>query len=292
MSTISYDKLIRRTRRWALVNEQIQAVVIVGSMARSRAFFDIYSDLDFIIFTSDVKRLTLLDDWISELGRIWITDLDETGSGDPEWIVIFENGLKADFLIAQARPHLNLEQVIFNSRYRQVFMRGWQVLFDRRDSSAISDVDLGVELTLHLVEPLDFVKQFNRILILAHRAAKFINRQERWRGQLMLSQIRQQLLWFIERHAQISQTDKIDTWYDGRFIDHWAAPSIQQKLPDLFADYNLKDMVHALRACLSLTNLMALDIAQNEDIPYPNVGQKETLDWLVSVVLPPDLEKP
>lgn len=288
MSTITYDKLIRDTKRWAQANESIQAIVIVGSRARSQESFDIYSDLDFIIFTTDVERLTLFDDWISILGRIWITDLDVTGPGDPEWTVIFDNGLKADFVIAQAQSHLTLEQMMLTPQYRQVSIRGWQVLFDRSDSSFISEDNLEFDLTWSKVEKSEFNRQINRTLIMAYRAAKFINRRERWRGQLLLSQIRQHLLWFIEQHSRLSQSDGIDTWYDGRFIERWVAPSVQEKIPDLFAAYDLRQMARALQACLSLTHQLASDIAQDEDNPYPTPGQKATYDWLSSLVLPPD----
>ena len=138
-------------------------------------------------------------------------------------------------------------------------------------------------------ESFDFYSDLDLItLILAHRAAKFIGRRERWRGQLMLSQIRQHLLWLIEKHARISTLAGVDTWYDGRFIEQWAAPSVKETLPDIFAKYDPKDMARALRAILSMVDLMASEIAKNNDIPYPTAGQKATFDWLVSVVIPPE----
>ena len=73
MSTITYDTNIRHVKKWAQANELIQAVVIVGSRPRTQVTFDSFSDLDFIIFTPEVERLTLSDGWKSELGQIWMT---------------------------------------------------------------------------------------------------------------------------------------------------------------------------------------------------------------------------
>ncbi len=288
MSYDSYERLIRRITNWAQTTDHIQAVIIVGSRARPQESFDFFSDLDLIIFTSAVEELTLYHKWISELGRVWIADLDKTGPGDPEWFVVFENGQKADFLIAQAQKHLNLGQLIQKSPYRQVLMKGWQILFNRWGSPSITEDDLGIEVSMSQVEASELIRHINRTLILAHRAAKFIGRHERWYGQLMLSKIRQHLLWLIEEHARISTSGEVDTWYDGRFIEQWAAPSIKERLPDIFAQYDLKDMARALHAILSMAHQMASDIAKYNEIPYPTAGQKATFDWLISVVIPPD----
>lgn len=286
MSSDSYDGLIRRIKSWAQANDYIQAVIIVGSRARPRESFDFLSDLDLIVFTSFVEQLTLYDGWISELGRVWIADLDETGPGDPEWIVIFENGQKADFVIAQAQPDLSLEQLLLKSPYQQVFMRGWRALFDRWGHPMISKEDWAVDTSKPPFEPSEYNQHINRILILVYRAAKFIGRRERWRGQLVLSQIRQHLLWLIEEHARISAQTVVDTWYDGRFIEQWAAPSVKEMLPEIFAKYDLEDMARALLVILSLAHLITSDIAKHNDIFFTTAGQKATFDWLVSVVNP------
>lgn len=288
MNSDSYEQLVRRIKSWSQVNEHIQAVIIVGSRARPQESFDFFSDLDLIVFTSAVEQLTLDDGWISELGLVWIADLDKTGPGDPEWIVIFKNGQKADFVIAHAQTNRNLGQLISRSRYRQVLRRGWQVLYERWGTPIISKQELALDAPTPQLETSEFTRQINRTLILAHRASKSIHRGELWRGQLILSQIREHLLWLMEEHTRQSTIGEVDTWYDGRFVEQWSASSVKGTLPDLFAKYDPKDMVRALRAILSVSHLMALDIAQYNDILYPTAGQKATLDWLDSVAILPE----
>ena len=89
--------------QWARHNDNIRALVVTGSLARHDGTSDHFSDLDLQVITPDVKRFTVNDKWLNELGEVWIRfplnrDL-------PYRLVWFRGGTKVDFQFLDHWPH-------------------------------------------------------------------------------------------------------------------------------------------------------------------------------------------
>ena len=129
---VSYNQLLARIIRWARNHSIVQSIVMVGSRARSEEDIDHYSDLDLIIFTDDQHKLTATKTWLDNLGIPWVANLNTTSAGDPEWIVIFENGIKADFVLIEA-DQISPDKLLYNSPYQDVLKRGWNIVYGKNE---------------------------------------------------------------------------------------------------------------------------------------------------------------
>jgi aminoglycoside 6-adenylyltransferase len=81
-------------------------VVVVGSYGRTDPPPDRWSDLDLVVFVSDPTPY--LDDagWLDHFGTVVLRVLDreEDESIDSEWLVVYDDGVKADFVFVKADP--------------------------------------------------------------------------------------------------------------------------------------------------------------------------------------------
>ncbi len=126
VSSLTYEQLENNFVTWAHTQPDLRAAVVVGSRARHHHPADEWSDLDLILFTTSPAWYASHSDWLAELGEVWLYVLNHTGHGDPEWLVLFANGLKVDFVLAPIPPDSapGLQQMLNDSPYQFVFQRG------------------------------------------------------------------------------------------------------------------------------------------------------------------------
>ncbi len=140
MSSLSYAGLEASVVAWAHTQPDIRAAVIVGSRARAAPAADEWSDLDLILFTTRPERYAADGAWLSSFGPLWLTHLDHTGRGEPEWYALYAGGLKADFVLHAVAPPLAqaaLPELIAASHYQTVCQRGVRAIFDRATPGAL-----------------------------------------------------------------------------------------------------------------------------------------------------------
>jgi hypothetical protein len=226
MTAATYREVESKLVTWGIKNNNLKAFIIIDSRARYPPP-DIYADLDLILFARRPTNLSKSQRWLSLIAKPWITSLNYTSQGDPEWVLIYEEGLKIDLVISKAHPEHTLVDILANSPYTEVLSRGYRILIDKtggKESKISGDI--------RPFEPPSFVifnEIFDRALISVLRAAKFTKRGDLWRAQQLLGSIRQSMLQFIEGHTLLTPTTEVDTWYEGRTIDHWADPKLSER---------------------------------------------------------------
>jgi aminoglycoside 6-adenylyltransferase len=82
----SYELLEQKLAVWAKSQTAIWAVLVVGSRARSKYPADDWSDLDLMVYVEDKHALIDDSSWMNEFGEVWISFLNNTADGYPEWI--------------------------------------------------------------------------------------------------------------------------------------------------------------------------------------------------------------
>jgi len=93
----SAGELLKRICTWAERQLDIRALVLTGSHARGQA--DDLSDLDLEFFTRAPERYVQSDRWMADIGTVGVYLPLQNDRGLPTRLVIFDNGLKADFTI-------------------------------------------------------------------------------------------------------------------------------------------------------------------------------------------------
>lgn len=272
-----YKQLEDSIRAWGQGNPSVRAAVLVGSRARQDHPADAYSDLDVILFTSDVAGLAARRDWLEAFGEVWAAWMEESGAGDSEWLVVYAGGIKADFMLApvDSGENASLGELLARLPYQDVLARGVRVLFDKGSSSeGLPAFSPANEPPAH-PSPQQLRALVEQCLVMAARAAKLIRRGDLWRAKRASDgELKQVLLTLMEWHARARNGLGHDTWYEGRFLPEWADPRALQKLPDTFAAYDQADLGRALLADLDLFCWLAQETA--EALGYPYDAQRDT----------------
>ncbi|MFT5875530.1 MAG: aminoglycoside 6-adenylyltransferase [Clostridium sp.] len=97
-----YGDIINNLIKYGETSELIKAEVLIGSQSSQSNCADEYSDIDVILFVSDIDFFINSDEWINFLGRFYISFVEKTVSGGMERRVFFENAMDEDFIFLQA----------------------------------------------------------------------------------------------------------------------------------------------------------------------------------------------
>jgi aminoglycoside 6-adenylyltransferase len=269
MSSAShYQSLERQLAAWAHTQPAIQAIIVVGSQARSVHPADEWSDLDVVIFASETTAYLHDAAWLSIFGTVHAVVADSFGQRDREWIAVYADGTKLDAALLSIDPAATptLQTMIDTFPYPTVLQRGVRVLVDKTGAAG--------ELRLPALDPrrptpTDFVELLNRMWLDAMKTAKFIRRHDLWRAKRICDgQLKQHVLTLLEWQAA-TQPDRRDIWYDGRFLAEWADREAVAALPTTFATYSQLDLKRALFATLDLFRQLAQDVARRLEYAYP-----------------------
>lgn len=281
---LDYGQLEQGVSRWADSEENIRGLVVVGSRASPDFAADSYSDLDMVLFTTEAEKYAPDPSWLSEIGTVWLSYLNTTGAGDPEWLVVFEGGLKCDVVIAKANIGLSLSQSISASPYLEVFRRGMRILLDKTGSTFGQSIDSMAVERPGYPAPEEFRMAVDGALISAGRLAKYLRRGDLWRSQQVNNgEMKHRLLVLIEWQAIVAFGPNLDAWYEGRNLMEWAAPQVIESLPTIYASYDYADLKRALNATLKLIESLATEIASRLGYDFPTPEQVQALNWLSSL---------
>jgi aminoglycoside 6-adenylyltransferase len=259
----------------------IQAVLLIGSRARTEPPPDAFADIDYLLFTPETADFIPMPELIRAASPLWLADFSYTGRGDPEWMVVYEGGHKVDFIFTTIQPGQTLQQNLASTPYKIVLPRGFQMLLDKTASKGQIALDFTDYNLLTYPTTADFQSANDSFLLEAARAAKFIQRGDTWRAKDDCDNgLKKRLLTMIEWQASAKYGLEHDTWYDGRYLAQWADPPVVAALPDTFAAYETADLHRALQATLTLYDQLAAETAERLNFPYPTAGQQAALNWL------------
>jgi aminoglycoside 6-adenylyltransferase len=269
MSSNLYSQLEQRFVEWTLTQSAIQAVIVIGSRARSDHPADEWSDLDLVVFTVDTTAYLNDAMWLEAFGHVRVAVSSSFGKSDREWLALYNDGSKLDVAFLSIGPTTTptLQEMLDAFPYPVVLQHGVRVLLDKTGAPA----ELRVPKIAAPQPPTQaaFTALINRMLLDALKTAKFIRRNDLWRAKQMCDgDLKQQLLVMLEWHAMTGGHNR-DVWYDGRFLDEWADLKTLAALPDTFAAYHVADLQRALLATLDLFRRLAQEVAAQLGYAYP-----------------------
>jgi aminoglycoside 6-adenylyltransferase len=273
-----YAELERDFAAWAQAQPDLRAAMVVGSRARIDPPADEWSDLDLIVFTTDMEKYAADRRWLDQFGAVTIAVLEHSRRGDAEWLIVYENGGKFDVLLAP----VNATGPIDTTPYDIVLIYGARVLFDKSDPA--NPVKIDVHVPIALPTAAEFSEALNVAWLTALRAAKFIARGDLWRAKFACDdQLKAQLLTMLEWHTLAGDAPR-RVWHDGRNLTQWADRRAVMALPGSFAAYDATDLRRALFATLDVYRRLAIETAQRLGLEFPSDTHQQVVHWLKSIL--------
>ena len=241
------DLLAAAIADWAREREDVRAVLVVGSQARTDTPADRWSDLDAVLFVDEPARLVDEESWVGEFGTPVLTFLEPTAIGEQvERRVLYEHGEDVDFPLVDAAKWRDLLPTATG-----VLGRGYRVLYD----------ELGLEDELRRLEPpagpappdaAAFRQLASDFWYHALWTAKKLRRGEVFTAiECLDGYLKGRLVTLLEWHAR-AVDPTVDTWHDGRYLERWADPGALSALERAYAHYDLRDVARALWETIDL----------------------------------------
>lgn len=235
------DDLEDRVTRWAREREDVHALALVGSRARTDDPADEWSDHDFVVVVDDPLPYFADADWLAALGRVLVTFVDvAAAAGLPERRVLFADGADVDFTFV---PSAAVPLLRTSHEVAAVVGRGLRVLVDEDGLLA----ELPTEAPAAALDLTGVVHEFwYRALWTARKLA---------RGEVHLATqacncaLRAVLRRALEVEARAAGRD---AWHEGRFLERWADPGFAARLPLTVASEDAAGVATALGAACDL----------------------------------------
>lgn len=252
-------------------DEDIKAIVLIGSSTRDTVKADEYSDLDVVIATEETEGW-LYGDYPEKLGSVKISFVEPTLGGGKERRMLYDGSLDVDMIVFTPEQ---FEKAIREGVASWVMNRGYKIMYDAEDYSALLKENISHELSpTDLSEP-EFNNMVNDFFFHTVWASKKILRGELWTAKMCIdAYLKNYLLKMIEMYS-VSKY-QVDVWHDGRFLDRWAEREILSDLEKCFARYEREDMVSALSATLNLFCRLAGQTAEMKGYKYPKEAENYT----------------
>ncbi len=280
MNTNSYEIITNSILEWAKQHENIRAVIMIGSRARTGEKADKWSDLDLLVIAEDISEYIQTTSWIHEFGTPLLIFTETTFDESYERRVLYEGFLDVDFALSDpAGCKTSLE----DEGVRDIFRRGYRVLLDKDDwSSRIERANKATQR--HEISPQTILNEIHDYWYHCVWTAKKLQRGEFWTAMNCLNcYMKTKLLRMLEHMTTLSGEQTIDTWHNGRFLEKWAAPSIVQRLQGSFSDYDEQALILALQHQMEVYDDMASQVAARQGISYPTDEIQTIKDWILKI---------
>lgn len=253
---------------WAKTQPAIRAILVVGSSARRDHPGDEWSDLDLMVFATDFLPYLAHTGWLDAIGTVWVCVRHDTGDGDPEQLVLFDGGRKADFVFY---PVDRLRQMVEAQWMPGVYHRGYFTLVDKDGLAARLPPPRYTPPPFAKPSSAEFASTVNAVWYGAVYIAKQLRRRELWVAKYADGLMKNNLASMLAWHARATQGWAHDTWHNGRFISEWMEAETWRDLQAVFGHFEAADAWRALFANLALFRRLATQAALKLGYLYPTL---------------------
>lgn len=283
---LEYDRLQATIRDWGQNNREIIGILIIGSRAKPNPLTDRLSDLDLIVFTDDSSKFIEDSSWIAKIDKPWLSILSQTERGDPEWVVIFYGGLKADFVFSEAAADSNVDQLVQETVYRFVLDQGYTILYEKNSSKPYpryyEPADANQSSTVTAISPKGSIDE---VLYYGYQVTRYAARNDLWRASQSFAELRNRLLILIEWQTQKTGGANLLIQYEGRNILQWVDPIIKPDLEKLFPGFSQPQLLQGVEDSLKVLEYLASTISEGNEETLPYSEQRELINFIRSIGL-------
>jgi aminoglycoside 6-adenylyltransferase len=260
---------------WVNSRPDIRAVLLIGSTVRRDHPADVLSDLDTLIYTTDLQHYRQNSTWQDVFGPLWLT-LTFPEPESIEYLCVLNGGFKVDLMFQPLELLLRLPE-----RDPGVFTRGYQILVDKDGMAA----QLPASPFTNVVPPQPSEAQFTatveRFFYSVYTEAKWLWRGNLWTVKWSHTLLNMDLITILEWHTAVLYGR--DVWHRGRNMHEWLDPELYSALHGTFAHFDTADSWHALDRSIALFRHAAKDVAAKLNYTYPVALDEQICSYMSSL---------
>ena len=233
-------------------------------------------------FTTDVGRWTASGEWLSELGEVVLTFTEVTGLGAlVERRVMFADGTDVDLVPV---PVERIDEIVSTAGALPVLARGYRLLVDKdgrfadlAQRVAQADPRATHSATTWPPDGAEVENEIHNYLYHVVWTAKKLRRgelavavrcQNHFQGSILLR--------FVEWQANARSAGETNTYYEGRFLERWAAPETLAALSGTQTRYDASDCARSIVSSLEIFGTIAREVADATGVTYPDAAHAWT----------------
>ncbi len=245
-------------------DDDIKAIVAIGSSTRSDVKADEYSDLDLIIVTLNTEPW-FSGEYPKKFGNVSISFIENTLGGGRERRSIYDEDKDVDMIVFTPEQ---FEAAIKEGVAQWVMNRGYTVFYDSMDFTSLLEKYITHSVTAPSITEDEFSNMVNDFYFHNIWSYKKLKRGEIWSAKNCVdSYLKRYLLRMLELYR--SKIAGEDVWHDGRFLERWAGEEILAELKECFAHYDKDDIKKALIKTYELFARITKELAEAYGYEYP-----------------------
>jgi aminoglycoside 6-adenylyltransferase len=295
------ERILSKMVAWGTGRDDLRAIVVVGSRARSDHPADPWSDIDVIVMARRPQRYLNGSQWFAEIETPWLAIREPTVVGGQQiFHLTFEGGTKVDLVVVSSvafslaaraidalRRHpslLTLLPAIARNRLTtlsDLLNRGFRFVLDKdRLADRLKSGGLAVpppsppsqEEFLNLVKR--FLNEQVSFALKMRRGELFVTKTL---GESRLTDL---LLRMIEWHTQVTSDRWSPVFEHGRFLEEWASPLVIERLRETFPRYDPAEIWRARLEALDLFRWLAQETGTRLGYAYPTELEETVMTWV------------
>lgn len=264
-----YYEIKRKILEYSNKDDDIKAVVAIGSSTRKEVKADEFSDLDLFIVANDPEKW-YSGEYPKYFGKVIISFIEPTLGGGRERRCIYDDDKDVDMLIFTPE---DFERIVKEGIAGWVMNRGYEVLYDSINCTELLKNHIKLEHPNPAISEEEFINTVNNFYFHDIWSSKKIKRGELWSAKMCVdSFMKNHLLRMIELYRY--KSEGVDVWHEGRFLEKWAGDEILKQLEMCFAHYDKEDVQQALIASHKLFKEITEKLAKIEGFQYPDQARK------------------
>ncbi|RBL88156.1 aminoglycoside 6-adenylyltransferase [Chitinophaga flava] len=280
------EEIVNRITQWGTATKDVSCIVVAGSHARKNHPPDEFSDIDIVIFSSNVRFYERNFDWIHEIGEPVLFFNDQLSRNITGRKVYFSNGVGLDIFFLDERAIFWSYQYAKASEKKWLFAllpgplkkmmqgavrffteyirRGFYCMVDKgRYGARLDYVNTTFPFRQEGFKREKLEHTINLFWRYALHTAMNLQRKDYLHAKLTCDHgMKKTLLVLIEIYTKIRQGRDYDTWHHARFLEQWAEPFIVEQLPHIYGHYEIVDAWKAMEATAALFSEITRRIMQ------------------------------
>jgi len=248
------DDILKTIRKWAKEQNDIRAVILLGSRAR-RGGADHLSDIDLGLFVTNPQVYFQHETWLKKFAPLWLS-IAEEDNNNMTWKVIYQEGVMVEFMLY---PQSALDEM--QVTLPPIFEPGYKVLIDKDRLARKLPKPSGKNIAPEAPTGETFQGTIDRFWFDAYQVAKHLWRNELWRVKHYDWKLKQHLLQMMGWHAVVLRGQKDFTTYQGKHLQDWTEPETHTGLMTIFGRYYPADSWRALMETIKIFTKISGEIA-------------------------------